>query len=46
MSAPVENAVKVDWIELPASRNGGNILVQTSDEGDMAWTRFGRYARV
>lgn len=44
MSAPVEYAVEVDGVELPARRNSRNILVQTRDQSNVPRSGLGRHS--
>lgn len=46
MPAPVEDAVKVDRVELPSSRYRRYIFVQARDQGDVAGAGFGRDTSV
>ena len=46
MSALVKDAVKIHRVELPASRYGRHILVETCNERNMPRPGLGRYTRV
>lgn len=46
MTAAIEDAVEVDRVELPAGRDGRDILIEAGDQGDVARAGFGRDASV
>ena len=46
MATPVEDAVEVHGVELPARRDGRDIFVEASDESNVAWPRLGGHASV
>ena len=41
MTASVEDAIKIDRVELPASGHSGNILIEPGNQSNVARTRFG-----
>lgn len=46
MPATIEDTVKVDGVEFPASGDGGNVFIEAGDEGNVSGARLCRDSRV